>query len=365
MTKIKLYTPSAPRFSLAWWAEGGRNFFFVALVTLLIWVYADMDVADKGNFQATVVLTTGDSADVELLPPREVEINFTLRGTRRALRSFQDYLDQKRSRIEYDVSVDFPSGPNTVGAEKVLGQGDVLNRLKLSLVTAAPDSIAFTLDERVSQIAQVELDYTGATLTAEPVIDPPQVTLNIARIDLASIRSRLAEGEPIILKTKQLDLAGRPTGDPLTENVSVIKPRTTFGVTIGPNQVKATFQIDQRPGSKAVTVNINAVAPSAWAEPGGVWSQYELVKKVPLEWRSEITVTGARKDVERLRPEDIEAYITLTEQDKAPVSWLTRTAKLRFAENMELEVVGELPAVNFKLQKRPLPAPPPATPAAP
>ena len=77
MTKIKLYTPSAPRFSLAWWAEGGRNFFFVALVTLLIWVYADMDVADKGNFQATVVLTTGDSADVELLPPREVEINFT------------------------------------------------------------------------------------------------------------------------------------------------------------------------------------------------------------------------------------------------------------------------------------------------
>jgi len=366
MTKIKLYTPSQPRFSLKWWIGGGKNLFFVALVTLLVWVYADMYVADKASFQATISMNAGNSTNIELLPPREIEINFTLRGTRRALRSFQDHLDTNHSKITYNISADRPSGPNTVSAEELIGQDGALNRLKLSMVTAVPDTVAFSLDNRVSQLAQVELDYVGAILTTEPVIEPPQVTLNIAERDLLRIREQLRPDEPLTVKTKLLDLAGKPTGQSITEALALVKPRTTFDVSVAPKQVKATFEIDQRTDKKSVTVNINTIAPSAWAEPGGVWSQYELNKRAPLEWRREITVTGARQDIERLRPEHVEAYITLSEQDKAPVeSWRNRTAKLRFADGMELQVVGEAPSVSFKLQKRPLPSLAPSPPVIP
>jgi len=357
MTKTRQYTPSAARFSLRWWLVGARNLFFVALVTLLIWVYADMDVAEDRSFHATVVLTTGRSQDVELLTPGEINVKFSLRGTRRGLRSFQEQLDQARGKVEYNVAMDYPPGSNSVSLENLLNQSGLLNRLSLSLISAAPSNISFTLDKRVTEKAVVKLDYTGAKLSAKPIIEPSQVTVHIARIDLDNLRKLFPQdfpdGKTITLKTRQLDLAGVATGQSITQQVEVIPPATNFPVKLKPNKVSVTFQIYHRTDTKTLTVNVQTVTPSSWPETDGTWRDYCLTKKDPGQWRRQITVSGARKDIEKLKQEDVVAYVVLTERDKAPVaSWLMRTVQVRFPDGMDIELLGEPLTVSFRLTKR-------------
>ena len=366
MTKTRQYTSSPARFSMEWWLESVRNSVFVVLVTLLVWVYADMDVAEDRSFRATAVLTTGGSQDVELLTAGEVEVKFSLRGTRRSLRSFQEQLDQHHGRIEYDVSVNYLPGSNSISFEDLVNQGEVLNRLNLSLITAAPSNINFILNQRVTERALVDLDYTGAKLTSDPIIEPSQVLLHLTQVDLDNIRRTLGEGQPIRLKTKQLNLAAAPAGQPHTEQVEVLPPPASFPVRLDPSRISVTFQIDQRTATQTLTVNVQAAAPSSWPEADGAWKDYVLVKKDPSEWRRQITVSGARKDVEKLKQEDPEAYVALTDHDKAPVAgWLTRTIEFRFPSGMDLQVLGEPAVVNFKLEKRLQALQPPPAPAPP
>lgn len=352
MTKTKLYAPAAVPFSRSWWSDGMRNMFFVVIITLLIWVYADMDVADDVDYRATIVLTTGNSQEVALVPAEEVPLKFTLRGTRRSLREFQDYLDQKGSMIEYDVSR-FEPGTREALTEDVLNQSDTLDRLGLLMVSAAPSKITFSLEKRVRVLAKVELDYTGAMLVEPPRITPAEVSVLLARTDRDRLRQGLPAGEPIRLKTKQLDLSNAPTGQLFTRQVGLRKPTARFEVILATKSVSVDLKIDQRTDRKVITIMVQTISPSSWSEKGGTWQEYNFVKKSPLEWRRQITVSGAKKDIERLRSEDVEAYVTLTDQDKAPVeSWLTRPVKVQFAIGMDLKILGEQPVVNFKLQKR-------------
>jgi len=356
MIKTGLYTPQPPRYSRQWWLDGARNMVFVGLITLLIWVYADMDVADDREFRAVVVLTTGQSSDFVLTSPPQREVRFTLRGTRRSLRAFQDYLDENRSEIHCDVSRKYKPGKTEMAVEELLEQGEWLSQLSLSLVTAAPSKIDFVLSRRITRTARVELDQTGAKLVGQPKISPSEVTMHLVTSDLAAIRQSLPPDGQITLKTRQLDLRNAPTDKPYVAEVAVLPPPSRFGVTIEPRTVTVTVRIDQRTDTKQIAINVQTIAPSAWSEENGTWQEYRLVKKDPLEWRKEIAVSGAKKDIERLRPEDVDAHIVLTEDDKAPIgSWQSRTVIVRFPPGMDLQLVGEAPVVHFKLEKRPAP----------
>jgi len=359
MTKTRAYTPSPPRFSRAWWLGAARNAVFIVLITLLVWIYADMDVMDVHDFRATVLLTTKGSTEVALLPPNQVNIRFTLRGTRGSLRAYQDFLDQRKSVVEYDISR-FEPGDNTVPMEDVLNQGETLTQRGLLLVSGAPSQIAFVLNRQVTRTARIELDHTGATLLEPPKIDPSEISMRLTEFDLHNIEGAASENGTVTLKTKQLDLSNVPTGQPVTRQVEILPPPARFAVVLDPRMVSVTLMIEQRTDRKAMTISIQKVEPSSWSDPGGTWEQYSLVKKDQLEWRKEITITGAKKDIERLRPEDVHAYVRLTEQDKAPVaSWLTRAVEVHLPSGMDLQLVGDPPVVNFKLERRPT-APPPA-----
>jgi hypothetical protein len=319
MTKTRRYIPSPLRFTRAWWLDGVRNAVFIVLITLLVWIYADMDVMDVHDYRATLLMTAGDSQEVAMLPPHQVALRFTLRGTRGALRAYQDFLEQKRSIIEYDVSR-FEPGDNTVPIADVLNQGEILGQRGLLLISGAPSQIAFILDRQVRQTARIELDYTGAKLLGPPKIDPSEIFIRLTESDLSNIERAAGENGPITLKTKQLDLSNIPTGQEVTRQVDILPPpkRTRFPIVLETKTVSVTVKVEQRTDQKDITVSIQKVEPSGWSEPGGTWEQYSLVKKDPLEWRQQITVTGAKKDIERLRSEDVEAYVTLSEQDKAP-----------------------------------------------
>jgi hypothetical protein len=371
VTKTRPYIPTSSRYSLRWWLERIRSLAFIAAVTVLIWVYADMDVAEDRTFRAAVELTTASSSQVELLTPLTAEVKFTLRGTRKSLRTFQEQLDQDGGRIEYDVGGDYPPGSNSVSVEDLVNESEILSRLNLSMLSSAPSSINFTLDKRVTTEAVVQFDYTGANLTQDPIVEPARVKLRLAQMDLDALRKDLGEDQPIVLKTRQVNLAPAPAGRPETQQVEVRPPPAKFLVELDPTRVAVTYQINQRTATQRVAVNVQAICPASWAGETGIWSEYMLVRLDPLEWKPEIEVTGPRQDLEKLKPEMVEAYVTLTELDTRPTtSWLTGTVRYAFPAGMNIQVLGEKPVVHYRLDKRPegalvVPAAPATTPPLP
>ncbi len=55
------------RFSRDWWISGARTLLWVAVVTILIWVYADMRFTDRRTLLATVRLSTAPGSQLTLM----------------------------------------------------------------------------------------------------------------------------------------------------------------------------------------------------------------------------------------------------------------------------------------------------------
>ena len=346
MTKTRLYTPEAPRFSPTWWIDGLKNFLFVAAITLLIWIYADMDVTEEEVFNATIVFTTGNSTDVVLVSPQRMVVDFTLGGTRSGLREFQRYLEDADFIIHYDLAPDSLPGTNDVRVDDILNKSANLSQLELVVRSATPSNVTFEIDRRVSRIAIIELDYIGAKIVGEPKIKPTETTVRLAAIDDAAIGDDL-----LILKTRQLDLSAIPVGQAYTVQLEIVPPPAQLPVQLQDTSVEVTVTVGPRTDHETLTLAVQILNPRTWIEDG-TWTQYRLVKKDPLEWQPQVVVSGARQQLDKLRAEDIQAHIILVEDDKTPVeSWLQRPVTIQFPPGTDLHIVGDTPVVNFKLEK--------------
>jgi hypothetical protein len=354
MSRVKSAYDQPKRFSAEWWWAGVRNFFFVAVVALLIWIYADNDVTEDKDFRATVALTNSDPNAMVLLSERRIEVFFELRGTRSALAIFQRELEEVGGEVLYDVARGYAPGEHDIRTADLLNTAAGLSRQGLTVLAATPTQINFVLDRRVQRQARVELDATGATLSGEAAIKPRTISVSIAQSDLDELR--LGPDEPIVLKTRRLDLRSIPAGEPQTIQLEILPPAgVRQPVQLSSRSAEVTLQVDERTEQKTFRVAVQLLFPHTWAEDQ-TWEQYELVKKDPLEWQADITITGSKKDVESLRQEEIEAYVTLGESDKqsagAGVTMPPRTVTVRFPADKDVSLVGPPPVVHFKLQRR-------------
>ncbi len=444
------------RFSRHWWAKGIRNLVWVALVTVLIWVYADLektetrefsavkirlttgsaddltlaspaevevkfsvrgsnssldryanalagklvpvDVAQRGlqlgentlqtaedildpltgvtrsgltiaaveprfikvtlarpesEFRARLVLHTGSGKDLALLDKtdmtrREIDLTFRLRGSRSAMTSFQRELADSNSQIRFDLTKSLAAGKHDLNII-----ADILNPLEsisgrgLKVMSAMPPAASVELD-RVLFVPDVEVRFraTGATI-GDAAIRPPQMGLYVAK----SRWDEVLKSQPKpVLETVTVDLTSAATDKPL--NVP-IDPYIA-GVPVKPEQpaVDVDVKISQLTGEKTLIVPVRLLTPQVWAEDG-TWDRYILKRKDPSDWRKKITIRGAKKDVERLQVDDVDAYLVLNDNDKLPTtSWLTRDVEIRLPKDLQLQVVGDKPKVDFRFDTR-------------
>ncbi|MCK4601591.1 MAG: hypothetical protein KAU28_03945 [Phycisphaerae bacterium] len=362
MSKTSSYMQSFPRLSRRWWLGFARNLIWVVIVTVLVWIYADMEFTTEREFTATIRLTAEKNKELVIISNNtETKVAFNLEGNRSGLDRFERWLNKQTSPITYDVSESYGAGDHPILTESVLSEITEISKLGLTVRSPSPSTIRISLDSRVRvPDVPVRFDFSGATLEEAPVITPAKVAIFVAKSKLGKIEVRE-------LKTNPLDLTNLPTDQPITRKLDISPFIENIRVEPELKTVEVAFKISQLTGTKTIAVTVKVLQPPTWAADE-TWKQYELKgKDDPLEWRKEIQVTGTKKDLERLRPEDVDAYITLRDDDKKPVdSWLTRDVTIRFPEALDVRLAGEQPKVNFKLVKRQLlPAMPPAPPAAP
>ena len=360
MTKRRSFAPEPPRFSRQWWLDQARTLLWVLIVAVLIWIYADMEVAGKRDYRATIRLTTGPSDNKVVLSRKDIDVAFTLKGSSRGLENFESKLKSTGSVVQYDVS-DFPAGESVLSTAAILEAKEAVSKAGLEIQSVSPMSFNVTLDERivVPDIPVVFDDYTGATLLSKPVITPEKVSIRVLRSEWQKIKEVPAiKTRPVDFQKENIE-SGKPFVVPLQPSIA--------GLSVAPDppSVKVQVQIGELTQPRQFTVTVQILAPLGWTWDN-TWREYDIVTpgfetsgNRLSDFRKEITVAGPPKDLDRLRPENIQAFVILTDDDKKPGTWQERPVLVRFPDDLQLKLAGEKPVVKFKLVKR---SAPPATP---
>lgn len=359
MSAREVKIPPPQRFSRRWFSERGRTAGWVAVVTILIWVFADIQVTEPRHIRATLRIRAGAGSNTVLLSPPEISVEFDVNGRRHALDQFEKDLEASEWILEYDAAKQLGPGTHRERTREILRNARTTSLAKvgdagLEITSAKPKYVDIDLDSlRLIENVKVEFRYSGAVLADPPAKIEPE------RIDLR-VPVRLSEdlnAENLILATATLDLRDVPPGKATTREVAVLPPGIP-GAQLARKKVLVTFKVLQQTDSKTFTVTVEPKLPRAWLADDTL-SKYELKWPAGETWTRSINVSGNRIDLEKLRAEDIKAYIELKESDLKPVeSWLPGEVKIDFPPGQKVRLAGEpVPPVSYKFVER-TPTPP-------
>lgn len=347
------YRSNVPRFSRPWWPEGVKTLLWVAGVTILIWVYADMRFTDHRTLTVALRLVAPATSRTAILgannaPTEAVETNveFKVEGSREQL----DRLEREyRDTVTWDVTRNYEPGAHAVSVREILDADLKIAQRGLRIISAAPAAIDIRLEPLLRQVVPVELVVSGADLSEPP--QAPPVGVLVPR----NLWEQITAKGPAVLKTKEVDLSGRPTGK-VEVTFEIFPEIAGVPVRLEQETVKVSLDIRQRTAKKDLTVTVRVMTLPDWDD----LKNYDLVRKDALEWRPEITVTGSKTDLDKLDAKDVEAYVVLREDDRKPTeTWISRAVTIRFPPGLTVQLDGAPPQVSFRLDKRPAETPAP------
>jgi len=348
------YNQAPKRFSRRWWISRGQTPLWVVVVTVLIWVYADLEFTKTKDMK--VILDVRTNPDMTILGESSFELTVTVQGNANAVEQFEQSLKANKSHLPVEIG-DLRIGRTRMPVAELLARNEDFQKSGLSIVSSAPLELRFELDHLVVKPVPVQFEYSGAKLLAQATaIEPQSVRIRCAASRWLEIEQAISN-TPVI-RTQEVNLRDYAPGRPQSVSVPLLPQIGNVLVELV-DQTHATvgFQIDRVTKAGQVQVNVRLLTPRVWGEDD-TWREYKLEVFDPeAEWRPMVNVTGTPEALEQLlsRGKEIKAFVELTDDDKAPVdSWLTRVITVLFPAdlNVELDRDKKHPEVRFKLVKR-------------
>ncbi|MBC8372488.1 MAG: hypothetical protein H8E53_02760 [Planctomycetes bacterium] len=347
-----LQSADAPRYSRQWWLDSARIAFWVIIVTVLVWVYADMEFTKTDGVAMTIRLNTAGSPDIVVTSKLTAEVTFQLRGSRSDLDRFARKF--RGRTVDFDLSTlpDFHAGlKQGIPSVLVLESVTELKEWGLSVKSSSPAIISGINIEKIEpRELPVEFIFKGAEL-AEPL----KATVEV----LAPASHWEGMGRNPRIRTVEKDLTNLPAGEEQKVKFQLISTLAGKSVKLKNDAVTVNLRVVRKTGAATETIQttVKIITPAEWTETG-VWAKYKLVRREPIEWRTKITVTGPRKDIDILKTDktqNVDTYVVLTDSDTEPIeSWSSRKVTLRFPPGLQIQLAsGQIePTVQFRLEKR-------------
>jgi len=346
----------APRFSRQWWCESAKTGFWVVVVTILIWIYADMEFTRTREVTLVIRLNTKGSSDTVLVSKPTKKITYELRGSGTNLDRFAK--KYRGSELHFDLSTlpDFSTETmKAVPSVSVLEAMPEVRQSGLKVVSGNPVTISgIKLEKLEARKLEVEFIFKGAELA-----DGFQPKATVEGEAPPSHWADIPPGAKI--RTVEKNLSDLPVGEEQDVKFRLITAIGAHVVRIKDNTdrtVTVRVKIERRvaPATATIKINVRISTPAKWAE-GDMWNQFKLEKKDSFEWSPRIKVTGPRKHIEKLkgRTKDIHAYIILKESDKEPrVTSTTADVIIQFPPKLDIQLApGQaVPTVRFRLVPR-------------
>ena len=347
--------PPPKRFTRRWYIDQAGTVAWTIVITMLVWVYADIHFTQNRAVPITLRVRNGSPDELVILKPRSdtIPVRVEIQGGRFAL----DRLE-RASKLSFDAAKRFrTAGEHTVPAADLLGELSAIARAG-KILSCKPDTLLFQIDtlKKVPDV-EVRLDLPG--------VDREKVQLQPDRVTLYVPTSQVSEvvSESLVILARLSNPGSLPEGQPVTRQVPLLKP--TPDCRLVPKSVLATFTIalGQQIREREFTVPIRVQSPKQWLLDG-TWGQYQFEEQPPRRSIAKVVISGPQIELDRLRPEDIDVFLTLTDAHKKPLdSWLPGKLRVEFRKDPDinvsaLTVVGPLPEIQFKLVKRTKPATP-------
>jgi len=337
-----------PRLGREWLAGAVRTALWVAIITVLIWVYADLQFTEERNLRASLQVHADSSSDLVLVAPAEdLTVSFRVKGNRYSIDAFIARLAGANWRLRYDAARDLDPGSHVERTTDVLGKLIELREAGLQVVSANPRNFTVHLDNlELVKSVPVDVQFSGGE--AEELEAQPE------RVDLQVPASWLAQQNPseLVLKTEPFDLSRYDLGATIRNvSVAVLPPRGVRGARVTPGRVRLSCKVGWQ-SKREFNVRVDVEMPKAWLEDGS-WNRYAIKYKPTEQWTRRITVHGNRIDLERLRPEQIRAHIELTEAAKNVESWEPAEVKVILPPGLKARLAPEpIPPVEYRLELR-------------
>ena len=333
--------------------RAAKTFVWVLGVTVLIWVYADLEKTETQEFRAKMVLRVGAGGDLAMLggndlSRQEVDVIFRASGSRGGLDRVGKELSERPGALTADVSA-YGRGKHQVPVVELLRGVEAIRDAGLTVLSASPALVNVDLDAalRVPDVeVRARLPVVGGV---EATVRPPRIALTVAKSQWEKLTRG---GAKPVLETELLNLPAA-AADPNRPIQAAVVPFIS-GVLVEPNQpfVEVTLRVVQATVERKLTVPVRIVTPPAWAEDD-TWQRFVLKREDPLGWQKELVFRGPAKEIEKLSPEKVDAFVVLGEDDKKPIeSWATHEVKVLLPPGIEL-VGGQKPSVELRLDPRP------------
>jgi len=334
-------------------SERVKTFLAVTVLTIAIWVWADLEQTGTSEEVLPVVINVPKDYRVQNIRPSRLTV--TLKGPEGELQALQSTPEEKLCR--------FNLGETALATSPlVLPAGEGLSHLhdRRLVVTEIRDADGNVFDGRIHaevtrlvevRNVRVEVRVTGAVAAAASA-QPPEVTARVAQADLEN----LPEAKRFVVAPLDVDT--------IPENLQVEQEAALDRHLGGPDGIEATFDppivtVSARLQAAVTTRNLGRF-PILVVGPPEVLNRYRVVFQQDADRWVELEVEGPGPAVERLQPQDLRVQLILTEDDKpSPGSWLPATPVVSGLP-ATVKLTKPLRPVNFNLEKYP---DKPATPA--
>jgi hypothetical protein len=314
-----------------------------------------MEFTQTADVAITIRLNTAESTDTVVTSETRHDVTFQLRGSRSDLDRFAKKF--RGLEVDFDLSAmkDFHSAPNqAIPSVLALESVPEVQELGLRVVSGSPAIIGgIDIEKLEPRTLPIDFIFKGAEL-AEPPSDSVEVWAP------NSVWSRIPSSANIRkIRTIEKDLTNLPAGEEHEVSFQLIPAVGAETVKLAKSEVSVKLQVLRKTttASETMSVAVKIVTPPEWTE-SGVWAEYKLVRREPIEWLAKITVTGPRKDIDILKTDKtktVDAYIVLTDSDTEPIdSWSSRKVILRFPPDLQIQLASgqSEPTVQFRMEKR-------------
>lgn len=298
------------------WASRLRTFGWVVFITVLIFVWADLEQTKSEAVVVGIRVEAPPSSDLRVeRPVEDVRVGFRVRGPQGRLNDFINRLGVDNTYI-VQADPDWPPGAHDLDVEKVLNEWDRLREANLKAESPQKRAIRVEVDRWKTVTAKVKpITPADAALEGPPVSDPAEVRVRVPQSQFDRIRDAL------VIETEELELSGVETGRETTQTVR-LKPGIG-GVAVEflqTPQVAVTVRVRERTAERALPpIAVQLLAAPDLLER--IITDGYVLSRDPNrlhEWRLELTISGPKKDVDRTKPEMVSAYVRITESDLEP-----------------------------------------------
>jgi len=326
-------------------SEHIRTILAVAVLTLVIWIWADLEQTGEGEALVPVQITAPADYEIRDVTPEKVLARF--KGPKGEIDSL-NASDDKVCRFSLKES-DLGANPLVLLAHDGFRHWND----RRIVVTEVRDARGASFDGKIYAKAnrlvslekvRVAVQVTGA-VPAVATAQPATVTARVAEADL----ERIPDSKRFVVAPLEVDA--------IPDDLLVDQEVTLDRRLGGPDGVEATFdpptvKVSARLESAVTTKDLGRF-PIMISAPPELLNRYRIVFQPEAERWVELEIQGPGPAVERLKPQDIRVQLVLTEDDKPnPGAWLPgKPVVLGLPANVKL--VKPLPTINFNLEKQP------------